>query len=341
VAGTSGKSSVSAMIFHALKGCGKSPSLITGANLNELISRGMVGNAYHGDSDLLVIEADESDGSLVRYSPALSVFLNVSKDHKPVPEVIEMFKTLAMQSSQSVVNDDVPEFEQLRRTATFGASSSVTYRASALQAFCDTAAVTVDGTWYTMSQPGMHNAWNLLATVASCLQLRCRPEDLSKVIPGYGGIQRRFDLRRTRNDVIVIDDYAHNPDKIHAAVTTAHMLAERLFVLFQPHGFGPTRFMREELVGVFRDVLKKQDRLYLLPIYYAGGTADRSISSADLANDLSDSPATILAPDDRDEALREIAEKAKAGDAVLSMGARDPSLASFARRIAEAIDERG
>lgn len=106
VAGTSGKSTVTAMIFEFLSHCGKSPSLISGANLLRLQKDGLIGNAFFGNSDFLVIEADESDGSLVKYSPFISVILNISKDHKPVPEVLGMFSRLASQSKVTVINAD-------------------------------------------------------------------------------------------------------------------------------------------------------------------------------------------------------------------------------------------
>jgi UDP-N-acetylmuramate--alanine ligase len=98
VAGTSGKSTVTAMIFEFLTACDKSPSLISGAGLRRLEKQVMIGNAWSGGSDLLVVEADESDGTLVKYRPAVSVILNVSKDHKGMDEITAMFRTLASQS---------------------------------------------------------------------------------------------------------------------------------------------------------------------------------------------------------------------------------------------------
>src|SRR5512136_1508679 len=90
VCGTSGKSTVSALIFEILRACGQSPSVIAGANLTCLHEEGLIGNAFKGDSGILVMEADESDGTLVKYRPAEAVFLNISKDHKPVAETLEL-----------------------------------------------------------------------------------------------------------------------------------------------------------------------------------------------------------------------------------------------------------
>ena len=104
VAGTSGKSTVTAMIFEFLTACGKSPSLISGAPLRRLEKQGLIGNAFSGGSDLLVVEADESDGTLAKYSPEASVILNISKDHKSIDEIRGLFETLVSKSTWTASN---------------------------------------------------------------------------------------------------------------------------------------------------------------------------------------------------------------------------------------------
>ena len=124
VAGTSGKSTVAAMIWEFLQGCAKDASLITGAGLVRLEEQGLIGNAYKGSSDLLVIEADESDGTCVKYKPYLSVFLNVSKDHKPVAETLGLFATLAGQSDIVITNADDRQLDIIKPSRTFGATGT-------------------------------------------------------------------------------------------------------------------------------------------------------------------------------------------------------------------------
>jgi hypothetical protein len=124
VAGTSGKSTVTAMIFEFLSACGKSPSLLSGAGLRRLEKQGLIGNAYSGGSDILVVEADESDGTLVKYRPEASVLLNVSKDHKSTDEIAMLFKTLASQSSWTASNADDPILASLPATVRFGRNGS-------------------------------------------------------------------------------------------------------------------------------------------------------------------------------------------------------------------------
>ena len=128
VAGTSGKSTVTAMIFEFLTACGKSPSLISGAGLRRLEKQGLIGNAYSGGSDLLVVEADESDGTLVKYRPEAAVILNVSKDHKSTDEIAKLFETLASQSSWTASNADDPILASLPATVRFGRNGSASWR---------------------------------------------------------------------------------------------------------------------------------------------------------------------------------------------------------------------
>ena len=119
VAGTSGKSTVTAMIFEFLTACGKSPSLISGAPLLRLEKQGLIGNAFSGGSDLLVVEADESDGTLVKYAPEAAVILNISKDHKSVDEIKGLFETLISRATWTATNADDPVLAALPATTRF------------------------------------------------------------------------------------------------------------------------------------------------------------------------------------------------------------------------------
>jgi len=314
VAGTSGKSTVTAMIFEFLSHCGKSPSLISGAPLLRLTGEGLIGNAMVGESDLLVVEADESDGSLVRYRPEISVILNVSKDHKPVPEVRELFRTLAMQSGRVVVNGEDPLLADIDADARF--------------------TVAAEGMRVHLALPGRHNQENLAAALAVCRELDCSEEDLAAAIAGFRGVARRFEITQAENGVLVVDDFAHNPAKIRAAVEAARGLSERIIAIYQPHGFAPTRFLMDEYVKAFREIFREGDALYLLPIYYAGGTAVKDVSSALVIERTGEVPFEARATAGREETLQLVQERARPGDCVLLMGARDPSLPFFARDLA-------
>jgi len=109
-------------------------------------------------------------------------------------------------------------------------------------------------------------------------------------------------------------------------------LSARIIAVYQPHGFGPTRFLKDDYTATFRTVFRGDDSLYLLPIYYAGGTAQKNISSADLINGLGSVSFRAEAVSDRDELLIKLKADARPGDCVLVMGARDPSLSSLVRK---------
>jgi UDP-N-acetylmuramate--alanine ligase len=158
----------------------------------------------------------------------------------------------------------------------------------------------------------------------------------ARALERFGGVRRRLERVGVADGVDVFDDFAHNPVKIRMAVEALRS-AGSLWIYYQPHGYGPTRFFRDELIQTFRDVLRPQDRLLLAPIYDAGGTAERTIRSEDIAEPLrrADLHARVLPT--RDAAMRELIENARRGDRVVVMGARDDTLPSFARDILAAL----
>lgn len=338
VAGTSGKSTVAAMLFELLTACGKSPSLITGAPLVFLEEQGLLGNAFHGTSDLLIIEADESDGSLVKYHPAVSVFLNVSKDHKPVEEVKELFAQLARQSGCVMVNADAPALAITGATVSFGLGADAAYHPDRIDAVSPTVRFHRGSVAFDVPIPGAHNASNAVAALCVCAHLGCFEAQCAEALSLYKGVKRRFNIVKLVSGITVIDDFAHNPEKVKAAITAAKLLCPRVLAIFQPHGFGPTRFLKNDFAEVFSKVLGENDTLYLLPIYYAGGTAVQDISSADLASLILSKAHGIYTPKDRDACLAMVKERAARGDAVLLMGARDPSLSAFAAALIKTLE---
>lgn len=336
VAGTSGKSTVTAMIFEFLTACSKSPSLITGAPLKRLERQSYIGNAFYGLSDLLIIEADESDGTLVKYTPHASVILNISKDHKSIDEITALFTTLISNSSVTFGNADDPLVRNLSATTTFSlddADSTLHPDSYALHGSGGT--LTYQGFEYTLPLLGKHNLSNCAAAIAVCLYLECNPEQLSKAVATYEGVSRRFAITKAANGITIIDDFAHNPEKIKAAITAARMISPKLKVVYQPHGFGPTRFLRDEYRKTFSECLALEDELYLLPIYYAGGTADKSISSADLKHDLQGTAFKTHAPKRREDIFSLLKASVAGNDCILVMGARDQSLPLFIGQITD------
>jgi UDP-N-acetylmuramate--alanine ligase len=335
VAGTSGKSTVTAMIFEFLTACGKSPSLISGAALRRLEKQGLIGNAYSGGSDLLVVEADESDGTLVKYRPEAAVILNVSKDHKSTAELTQLFGTLASQTPWTALNADDPVLAARPATVRFGRNGSGSWRPDKKELLPTSVKLVRNGIEYVLPLPGDHNLENLCAALCVCERYGCEPSLLAGAVKNYEGVARRFSMTATKQNVQVVDDFAHNPVKIAAAVNAARGLSERIIAVYQPHGFGPTRFLKDEYIATFRTAFRRHDSLYLLPIYYAGGTAQKDISSEDIIRGLGPVPFKAQAVPDRDALLAGLRADAKPEDCVLLMGARDPSLPALVKKIVE------
>jgi UDP-N-acetylmuramate--alanine ligase len=142
-------------------------------------------------------------------------------------------------------------------------------------------------------------------------------------------------VTRTTQNVHVVDDFAHNPAKIAAVVRAARGISGRIIAIYQPHGFGPTRFLKDEYIATFRTAFRPNDSLYLLPIYYAGGTAQKDISSADIIIGIGAVAFNAQAVSGRDELLAKLQAEVRPGDCVLLMGARDPSLPALVNKIVE------
>lgn len=338
ISGTSGKSTAVAMAFEILAGAGLDPSVITGGDLRALRSRGLWGNAWTGGSGLLVIEADESDGSLVRYRPAVGVVMNLQKDHKEMEEVAALFRTFRERTREAFCVGEAPNLAGLREGATvFGAGPGADLRCEAVRETPDGTAFTVRGVPFRLPVPGLHNVENALAAIAGCLALGVPLEAMPGPLAAFQGVARRFESLGRARGVEVVDDFAHNPAKVAASLATARARSRRTLAVFQPHGFGPLRFLRREFAQAFREGQRPGDLLYLLPVFYAGGTVTRDVDSGDLAGDLWALGAAAEAVPGRKDLVAILAAEAAEGDLVLVMGARDPSLTDLAREILAAL----
>jgi UDP-N-acetylmuramate--alanine ligase len=334
VSGTSGKSTVTAMIYEILKGVGLDPSVITGGDLRLLQAGGLPGNAFAGGTDLLVVEADESDGSLVYYAPAIGVILNLQRDHKEMEEVAAMFAVLRARSSEALVVGEEENLDVLAGGALrFGFGPHADIRADAVELGASGSNFAVNGVCFTLPVPGRHNVANSLAAIAVARALDVPLADMVAPLARFQGVGRRFQMVGTSRGVTVVDDFAHNADKIGAALATAKLKASRVLAIYQPHGYGPTRFLRRDFVDTFTRELRPEDRLWMLEVFYAGGTAARDFSAADIVGEIAERGVKAEFAPSRSWLATRIAENARPGDLVLVMGARDPSLTDFTSTI--------
>ena len=342
ITGTSGKSTVTAMVFEILRGSGADPSVITGGDLRLLQSQGLPGNAYAGASDLLVIEADESDGSLVRYAPAFGVILNLQRDHKEMNEVEAMFSTLRARVREVLVVGEDSNLDALAGASLrFGFSERAHVRGQDIELLPDDSRFRVEETIFTLPVPGAHNVANALAAIAACRTLGVTLAEMVAPLAAFQGVARRFQSLGVARGVEVVDDFAHNAAKVAASLKTARLRATRILAVFQPHGYGPTRFLRHDFVETFARELSTDDLLWMLEIHYAGGTATRDLSSADIVAEIAARGVAAEFAPSRDWLVERIAREARPGDLVLVMGARDPSLTTFAESILAAIVSDG
>lgn len=340
VTGTSGKSTAVAMAFEILRGAGLDPSVITGGDLRALRAEGLWGNAWAGRGPL-VVEADESDGSLVRYRPAVGVVLNLQRDHKEMDEVAAMFRTFRDRTREALLAGDGPGLEGLAEPGRrFGQGPGPGLRALDVVEGPSGCAFTVEGVRFSLPVPGRHNVENALAAIGGCAALGVPLGDMASPLAGFKGVARRFETVGGDRGVEVVDDFAHNPAKVAAALRTARSRASRVLAVFQPHGFGPLRFLRADFERTFAAELGPGNVLWMLPVFYAGGTVTRDISSGDVAGGISALGADARTAPDRPWLAGELARLALPGDLVLVMGARDPSLTAFAKDVLASLRAR-
>lgn len=340
VGGTSGKSTTAAMLYHILAHAGLEPSIISGAGLVSLMRAGKIGNAAVGSGDWLVIEADESDGSIVSYHAAIGLLLNIDKDHKEVHELLEIFGQFQQNSKSFITNLSHPLAAGLSRRSAFdfswkGESAGLMathFVQSGLQI-----RFSIQGVDFTIQALGKHNMENALAAVAAAHACGVSLAAAAAALQDYEGIYRRHQVYGQKNGVWFIDDYAHNPAKCAASIAACQPVAPKVVAWFQPHGYGPTRFLRADFVREIASVLRPSDEIWMSEIFYAGGTATKDISANDLIEDLKKLGKQAYFVASRAEFLEAVRPHLESSCVLLLMGARDPSLEKFAQHTWEQL----
>jgi UDP-N-acetylmuramate--alanine ligase len=337
IAGTSGKSTVTAMIYEIFEFAGFSPSLITGAGLESLKTKGLIGNAVNGKSDLLIIEADESDGLLGKYKPETGIILNIEKDHKSTDELYRIFGEFAGNTRQELIvnRQNAGSFHFTKNS--FFDFMSENLQPDILSQSIDGIHFKIRGQTFKMQQIGAHTAENATAAAAAALCYDIPLSASAKSLANFEGIDRRHRIVGSANNITVIDDYAHNPAKLSASLKACQAISERVLIWFQPHGFGPTRFLRNEFVKELNFTARPEDTIVFSDIYFAGGTVSKDISSRDLINDLQALGSNAHYLPDRQKLPGFIKTQVKPGSIILLCGARDPSLRNYADYIFDEI----
>lgn len=339
VAGTSGKSTTSAMLFQILLDAGLEPSIISGAGLTSIIKQGKIGNAEVGKGDWLIIEADESDGSVVQYEPEIGLLLNIDKDHQEIDELMDLF-TIFKNNTKGlfVVNQSNTLAKKLSANPEndFGfENKDAGYNATNFYQNGFHLSFEVKNQKFEMNAIGQHSVENATASIVVANQIGVDLKTCAESLAKYEGIYRRHQILGEKNGVWVIDDYAHNPAKCSASIHACQPLAEKVVAWFQPHGYGPTRFLRKDFVEEISASLRENDEIWMSEIFYAGGTAVKDISANDLIEDIKAKGRKAFFVEDRNEFLDKVRDSLSDNSVLLLMGARDPSLEGFCKEIFE------
>jgi len=345
VGGTSGKSTVTGMIGWILHALHRQPTVMNGAVMKNFVSPSApFASALVGDPELFVSEVDESDGSIALYHPTVAVLTNISLDHLTMDELRALFGGFLAAAGRAVLNLDDPETRVLAdalpaaKLIGYGFDSpGATLAGRNLELLPDGVRFTaeLDGEQHdvTLAVPGRHNAMNALAALGAVHALGLPLGEASAALARFAGLKRRLETVGIAGGVTVIDDFAHNPDKIAATLATLTAQPGRLLIMFQPHGYGPLAKMGEELAATFAAGMREGDRLYLPDPVYQGGTVDKSRGSDWLAEAIRAEGGSAEHIPERAAIGEALLAEALPGDRIAILGARDDSLSEFAAEL--------
>lgn len=319
VAGTCGKSTTTAMLGHLLAEAGLDPTVVNGAACPAWAAPDRTGAVRAGaPGGLCVAEVDESDRSLLAFRPAAALVLNASADHFPLDETNALFdRFLAQVAPGGPVVDARGEAPVACEEG--GWSVSFGFR----------------GRRMTVPLPGAHHAQDAFLACRMAVALGAPEESLAPALATFRGLARRMELVGVRDDGLrVVDDYAHNTEKIRATLAALAERAPRVVAVWRPHGYAPLRKMWDDLAAMFRATLRRDDLLVLLPVFDAGGTAARDVSSEAFADRLHELGVPVECVDSPASAAAFVSAVARGRDVAAVLGARDPDLPRLARAIA-------
>lgn len=343
IGGTSGKSTVTAMIGYILDKANLKPLVINGALLKNYEEKAGIPNIIFNEGEYCVIEADESDGSIEKYTPYISVVNNITLDHKSIDELKSLFGDFIKRAKGgAVINKDCLNSADLisltSHIVTFSIKDkSADFFAENITAVSDGTSYTFQGKTYKLKLIGKFNVLNAMCAIACCSLLGVKPEISCEILQSFLGTKRRLEVLGTKNNITVIDDFAHNPDKTAASMSALKSYNGRLLIMFQPHGFAPMRLMGREIMDSFIEYMDSNDILMLPEIYFSGGSVTRDISSKDLVNYARRHNVNALFFATRNELKQHLLKIAQQNDRIVLMGARDNSITDMGYELLEKL----
>ncbi|MEO7444458.1 MAG: Mur ligase domain-containing protein [Ferruginibacter sp.] len=338
IGGTSGKSTTSAMLFDILTTAGLSPSIISGAGLISIIKTGRIGNAMNGKGEWLIIEADESDGSIIQYKPEIGIVLNIDKDHQEINELISIFSTFSHNTKENfIVNHANIISRHLSRGSMYDFSGNpednCSYVPEDFQQNGMSIQFSVQHVPFFIKTVGRHNMENALAAIAAAAAVGVSLETSAEALKNYEGIYRRHQVIGQHSNIVLIDDYAHNPVKCAASIKACQPISPKVIAWFQPHGYTPTRFLKDDFIKEISEALRDEDEIWMSEIFYAGGTTQKNISANDLIQGIKANGKKAFFVEDRKDFFNTVKVHLTGHIVLLLMGARDPGLEGFASEV--------
>ncbi len=333
IAGSHGKTTTTSLVATILNAAGLDPTVVVGGRMAALGS-----NARLGEGDLLVAEADESDGSFLRLTPTIAVVTNIDAEHLDHYQTHERLKEAFLQFIEkvpfyglAVLCLDHPHVQELlprvqRRHVTYGVSPQADYSARGIsfqgtsvrfEAFRRAEAMGE----VLVQMPGRHNVLNTLAALAVADELEVPLDVAKEALSTFHGVARRFTVVDTVQGVTLVDDYGHHPAEIVATLTAARSAFRgRVLVAFQPHRYSRTSLLFEEFTRSFNQA----DLLCVTPVYPAGEAPIADATGHRLAAAISEhGHHAVQHVEDRDQLCRILAAQAEPGDVVIALGAGD------------------
>jgi len=333
IAGSHGKTTTTSLVATVLRAAGFDPTVVVGGRMAALGS-----NARLGEGNMLVAEADESDGSFLRLTPTIAVVTNIDPEHLDFYKTHDILKDAFVQFIEKVpfyglavlcldhphVQDLLPRIQ--RRHVTYGLSPQATYHARGLNyRGLNTSFVAFNRDKplgeFTVRMPGQHNVLNTLAVIAVADELEVPLDVVKDALSTFHGVARRFTVVNEIDGVALVDDYGHHPAEVEATLNAARRAYEgRILVAFQPHRYSRTENLFDEFTRAFNNA----DLLFLTDIYAAGEKPIPGITSQHLADAIAQhGHHSVKYAPDRAAMSAELARSAKPGDVVIALGAGD------------------
>ncbi len=319
IAGTSGKSTITLLLGHIFKFCGRNPAVLAGAELT-------TGSLPELGDGPLIVEIDESDGNLDLYKPHVSLISNISTDHFSLDILIEKFRLFCQNSNICYLNSDSYKM--------IGYGERYSDKFSEVQFLLNdkfNMFFKFGKNKYKINSIGNHNIKNAISAIILAKHYGLKEDRIKSAIKTFPGLKRRLQYIGKVNNTTLVDDFAHNKAKIDASLKALKRYFKKIYVIFRPHGYSPIKNFGEIIASAFCNNLTSEDYLLILPVYYTGGTTvSRQYNSDYLTTLIKDiKPDLNIFTGDFNSASHPFDKF----DVLVTMGARDPSLSKLIEEI--------